>query len=71
MNTFEDAFKIAIEKHMNKKNREIESGSLHPLNLIEMIENRKEDKIPSVKEFSMSAGEATGKMGNSTSGVSG
>ena len=71
MNTFEDAFKIAIEKHMSKKNREIESGSLHPLNLIEMIENRKEDKVTAVKEFSMSAAETTGKMGNSTSGVSG
>jgi len=71
MNTFEDAFKIAIEKHLSKKNRIIESGSLHPLNLIEMLANRKEDKVTTANEFSMSAGEATGKMGNSTPGVSG
>ena len=71
MNTFEDAFKIAIEKHMSKKNREIESGSLHPLRLINMIKNREENEAVAVKQFSINAEEAIEKMGNNSSGLSG
>ena len=68
MNTFEDAFRIAIEKHMIKSNREIESYTLHPLRLIKMIKNREANEAPGIKEFSMNA---EGRMGNNTSGVSG
>jgi len=40
MNTFEDAFRVAIEKHMNKKNNKMESNTLHPLNLTKMIKDK-------------------------------
>jgi len=65
MDTFEDAFRIAIEKHMSKTNREIESYTLHPLRLIKMIKNSEADETPAVKEFSTNA---EGRMGNNTSG---
>ena len=68
MNTFEDAFRIAIEKHMSKKNRKMDSYTLHPMSLIKMIKNREADEAAAVKEFSMNV---EGRMGNNTSGVSG
>ena len=68
MNTFEDACRIAIEKHMIKSNREIESHTLHPLSLIKMIKNRKADEVAAVKDFSLNV---EGRMGNNTSGVPG
>jgi hypothetical protein len=40
MNTFEDAFMVAIEKHMNKKNKNMKSNTLHPLNLTKMIKDK-------------------------------
>jgi hypothetical protein len=55
MNTFEDAFRVAIEKHMSKKNRQMESSILHPLNLIKMIKDK----------------EVPGKVNNIISGLSG
>jgi hypothetical protein len=54
MNTFEDAFRVAIEKHMNKKNKKMESNTLHPLNLMKMIKDMNESE----------------KVKNNTSGVS-
>jgi hypothetical protein len=40
MNTFEEAFRIAIEKHMNTENKKVESYTLHPSNLIKMIKGK-------------------------------
>ncbi len=40
MNTFEDAFMVAIEKHMNKKNKNMKSNTIHPLNLTKMIKDK-------------------------------
>ena len=55
MNTFEDAFRVAIEKHMSKENKKIESYTLHPLNLVKMIKNKEESE----------------KVANNKTGVSG
>jgi hypothetical protein len=44
MNTFEDAFKVAIEKHMTKENKKMDSSTLHPLNLIKIIKDKVEPK---------------------------
>jgi hypothetical protein len=44
MNTFEDAFKVAIEKQMSKENKKMDSSTLHPLNLIKMIKDEVEPK---------------------------
>ena len=70
MNTFEDAFRVAIEKHMSK-NRNMESYTLHPLNLIKMIKDTEENEAATVRNFSVNADNAPGKENNSTSGVSG
>ena len=70
MNTFEDAFRVAIEKHMSK-NRNMESYTLHPLNLIKMINDKVENEAAAVRKFSVNAEEAPGKKKNSISGVSG
>ena len=71
MNTFEDAFRVAIEKHMSKKNWKMESYTLHPLNLMKLINNREENEAAAVRKFSVNAEAAPGKVKNSTSGVSG
>ena len=71
MHTIEDAFKVAIEKHMSKKNKNMESSTLHPLNLIKMIKDKEENEAAVVQKFSMNAEEAPGKVKNSTYGVSG
>ena len=71
MNTFEDAFRVAIEKHLSIKNREMESYTLHPLNLIKMIKDKEENEVAAVRNFSVNAEEAPGQVRNSTSGVSG
>ncbi len=71
MDTFEDAFRVAIEKHMSKKNRKMESYTLHPLNLIKMIKDTEENEAAAVRKFSVNADEAPGKVKNSISGVSG
>ena len=71
MNTFEDAFRVAIEKQMNKKNRTVESYTLHPLNLIKMIKDTEENEASAVRKFSENADETLGKVKNNISGVSG
>ena len=71
MHTIEDAFKVAIEKHMSKKNKNMESSTLYPLNLIKMIKDKEENEAAVVQKFSMNAKEAPGKVKSSTYGVSG
>ncbi len=71
MNASEDAFKVAIEKHMCKKNKNMGSSTLHPLNLIKMIKDKEENEAAVVQKFSMNAKEAPGNVKNSTYGVSG
>lgn len=64
MNTFEDAFRVAIEKHMSKKNWKMESYTLHPLNLMKLINNREENEAAAVRKFSVNAEAAPGKVKN-------
>ena len=44
MNTFEDAFRVAIEKQMSKKNVKMESHKLHPLNLLKIIKDKEKNE---------------------------
>jgi hypothetical protein len=71
MNTIEDAFRIAIEKHMSGKNRKVESSTLHPLNIVKMIKERERNEAAVVQKFSVNTEEAPGKLKNSTPGLSG
>lgn len=52
MNTFREAFKIAVEKHLSKKNVEVLPSSLHPLTLIDMIKNGQKNEENSLKKYS-------------------
>ncbi len=44
MNTFEDAFRVAIEKQMSKKDVKMESHKLHPLNLLKIIKDKEKNE---------------------------
>jgi hypothetical protein len=52
MNTFREAFKIAVEKHLSKKTEDVEPSSLHPLTLIDMIKSGQRDEEISLQKYS-------------------